>query len=184
MKVAVGSTNPVKIAAARAVFALLDSAVEVVSLPVASGVSPQPWGDEEARRGALNRARGALSEGVDFGVGFEGGVIETEHGLMTCAWCAVVGRSGTAGLGGGVNVLLPPPVQRRLRAGGELGPAMDVLVGEDNTKQGPGAVGILTADLTDRQRAYEHILIMALAPFRRPDLYRDDDSPGDQQGEK
>mgnify|MGYP005856233121 CR=1 FL=1 len=182
MKVAVGSTNPVKSAAARAVFLLLDSAVEVVSLPVAPGVSPQPWGDEEARRGALNRARGALSQGADFGVGFEGGVIDTEHGLMTCAWCAVVDRSGTVGLGGGVNVLLPPAVQQRLRAGGELGPAMDVLVDEDNTKQGPGAVGILTADLTDRQRAYEHILIMALAPFRRPDLYRAGDAHGDQQG--
>lgn len=110
-------------------------------------------------------------------------MIETEHGLMTCAWCAVVGHNGTVGLGGGVNVLLPPAVRRRLRAGGELGPAMDALVGEDNTKQGPGAVGILTADLTDRQRAYEHILIMALAPFRRPDLYRDSDSPDNQQGE-
>jgi inosine/xanthosine triphosphatase len=184
MKVVVGSTNPVKIAAARAVFSLLDSAVEVVSLPAASGVSNQPWGDEEARRGALNRARAALSEGGDFGVGFEGGVIDTEHGLMACAWCAVVDRSGTVGLGGGVNVLLPPAVQQRLRAGGELGPAMDVLVGEDNTKQGPGAVGILTAELTNRQRAYEHILIMALAPFRRPDLYRDGDPPGDQQGAK
>jgi non-canonical (house-cleaning) NTP pyrophosphatase len=68
-------------------------------------------------------------------------------------------------------MMLPPKVQAMLRGGAELGLAMDELVGQANTKQGPGAAGILTAGLTDRKLEYEHMLALALAPFRRPDLY-------------
>lgn len=171
MRVAVGSNNPVKIEAARAVFSHIDPDVEVVGRAVPSGVPEQPWGNPQTRAGAVNRARGALGPDVEFGVGFEGGVDDTELGVMTCAWCAVTDHTGQVGCGGGVHALLPPQVQAELRAGGELGPAMDRLVGEHNTKQGPGAIGILTNGLIDRQEAYEQILAMALAPFIRPDLY-------------
>jgi non-canonical (house-cleaning) NTP pyrophosphatase len=52
-----------------------------------------------------------------------------------------------------------------IRGGLELGHAMDRLIAEHNTKQGKGAVGILTAGLVDRQRAYEVLVSYALAPF-------------------
>ncbi|GAB4477474.1 MAG: inosine/xanthosine triphosphatase [Anaerolineae bacterium] len=177
MKIVVGSANPVKVKAARAVFGQITDDLSVIGIEVESGVPAQPWGNEETRQGAVNRAhaalQAALSDGpADLGVGFEGGVFEAAQGLMTCAWCAVVDRDGTVGIGGGVSVLLPPAVAAALRAGHELGTAMDRLVGAHNTKQGPGAVGILTAGLIDRQVAYEHMLALALAPFRRPDLYR------------
>lgn len=173
MNVLVGSTNPVKIDAARAVFARIDPTAQVSGQAVASGVAAQPWGEAATRQGAVNRARAALSDGATFGVGFEGGVVETEHGLMTCAWCAVTDAAGRLGLGGGVYALLPPTVQQALRDGRELGPAMDDLTGGRDTKQGPGAVGILTAGLIDRQGAYEQILMLALAPFRTPQFYPD-----------
>jgi non-canonical (house-cleaning) NTP pyrophosphatase len=51
---------------------------------------------------------------------------------------------------------------------------MDQLVGERDTKHGKGAVGILTADLVDRQRAYEILVTYALAPFLTPQLYSDE----------
>jgi inosine/xanthosine triphosphatase len=172
MKIIVGSTNPVKIAAAQAVFAQLDPEAKVGGVVVESGVPDQPWGDEETRAGAVNRARAALTPDAAYGVGFEGGLLETEHGLMTCAWCAVVDEAGRLGLGGGVNVLLPPAVGGMVRAGRELGEAMDQVTGENDTKRKEGAVGILTDGLSDRQRAYEHMLALALAPFRRPALYQ------------
>jgi inosine/xanthosine triphosphatase len=172
MKIIVGSTNPIKIAAAQAVFVRLDPDAEIANLAVESGVSAQPWGDEETRAGAINRARAALASDAAFGVGFEGGLLETEYGLMTCAWCAVVDGAGRLGLGGGVNVLLPPAVAEAVRAGRELGEAMDQLTGEHNTKRRAGAVGILTDGLSNRQRAYEHMLALALAPFRQPAFYR------------
>ena len=78
-RIGVGSTNPVKIAAVRTVVTRAFPAAEVIGLSVDSGVSEQPWGDEEARLGARNRARAVLAAaGSDLGVGLEGGVLETE----------------------------------------------------------------------------------------------------------
>lgn len=91
--------------------------------------------------------------------------MRSEFGVLTCAWCAVVDRMGRMGLGGGVNLLLPDVVARRVLAGEELGPAMDALSGIPDSKKKMGAVGILTNGLIDRQTAYEQIVKLALAPF-------------------
>jgi len=64
-----------------------------------------------------------------------------------------------------VHILLPPIVAQILREHGELGPAMDALVNEQDTKRGRGAVGILTNGLSSRQTAYEQLVAMAAAPF-------------------
>jgi len=58
-----------------------------------------------------------------------------------------------------------------IRDGVELGVAMDRLVGAHNTKHGLGAVGILTAGIVDRQRAYEVLVAYALAPFIAAEHY-------------
>jgi inosine/xanthosine triphosphatase len=173
VRIAVGSTNPIKIAAVQAVTSRALPQAEVIGLDIASGISEQPWGDEQTRKGALNRARSALAAaGTDFGVGLEGGVLETEMGLMTCAWCVIVDRDGHIGVGGGVHMLLPPLVAQALQNGGELGPAMDRLTGQHNTKQAQGAVGILTGGLSDRQAAYAQLVTMALGPFLKAEYYR------------
>jgi len=176
VKVVVGSTNPVKIAATTAVLCRIygdDVGVEPVA--VESGVSHQPWGNEEAQRGALNRARAAQRlTGATLGVGFEGGLLEVMGRVFTCAWCAVVTHDGLVGIAGGENVLLPPSVVADVRAGTELGPAMDGLTGLHNTKQGGGAIGALTGGWLDRQAAYEHLLTMALARLLTPAYYTRD----------
>lgn len=139
------------------------------AVTVLSGVPDQPWGDDQTRQGAFNRAKNALLHtAAELGVGLEGGVVETPVGLMTCAWCAIVDRAGKVGYGGGVHMLLPPPVEAQLKIHGELGPAMDALVNEHNTKQGRGAVGILTNGLSSRRAAYEQLVAMAAAPFVTP----------------
>ncbi len=164
--IAVGSTNPVKIAAAQVVLSRAFSHAEFSGVTVPSGVPNQPWGDEQTRLGAFNRAVNALAQtGADFGLGLEGGVVETPAGLMTCAWGAMVDETGRAGFGGGVKMLLPPAVAEQVRRNGELGPAMDMLVNQRDTKRGLGAVGILTGGLSTRQAAYEQLVAMAAAPF-------------------
>ena len=164
--IAVGSTNPIKVAAVEAILSQAFPGAVFIALDVFSGVPEQPWGDEQTRLGAFNRASNALKEShTDFGLGLEGGVIETSVGLMTCAWCAMVDSRGKVGYGGGVHLLLPPEVAAAIRQNGELGPAMDVLVQRANTKQNEGAVGILTNGLSSRQAAYEQIVAMAAAPF-------------------
>jgi inosine/xanthosine triphosphatase len=164
--IAVGSTNPVKIAAARAVLAPLAPLAVIEGTAIASSVRDQPWGDAETILGARTRATLARERlGADLGVGIEGGVVEMADGLRTCAWAVVVSRDGRTGTGGSLAIPLPPRVARMLRDGMELGHAMDSLTSSSNTKQNAGAVGILTAGLIDRQRAYEALVTYALAPF-------------------
>ena len=178
VRIAVGSTNPVKVAATTAVLhRVYGDEVEVDVDPVAveSGVSHQPWGNEETLHGALTRAQNAQRRsGATLGVGFEGGLLEVQGRVFTCAWCAVVRDDGVVGIAGGENVLLPPSVAADVRTGAELGPAMDALTGLHNTKQGGGAIGALTGGRLDRQAAYEHLLTMALARLLTPSYYEPD----------
>ena len=68
--IAVGSANPVKLAAARAVLARVAPEARVDAVQVSSTVREQPFGDEETIRGALARARAAReASGAELGVG-------------------------------------------------------------------------------------------------------------------
>jgi inosine/xanthosine triphosphatase len=175
-RIVVGSTNPVKIAAVQAVMERVGSRAEVAGLAVASGVRDQPVGDVETIRGATQRARAVLeASDADFGVGLEGGVVDSDGVMRTCAWAAVVARDGRVGTGGSLAMPLPSRVAALVREGVELGHAMDRVTGSRDTKRGAGAVGILTAGLVDRQRAYEALVAYALAPFLTPELY--DEAP-------
>lgn len=80
--VAIGSTNPVKSTACKAGFSRAFPVTKATFefLPAASGVSDQPMGDEETRRGACNRAINAAKEyrklhgaWPTYSVGLEGG---------------------------------------------------------------------------------------------------------------
>jgi len=166
-RVVVGSTNPVKVGAARTVLQRLAPDAEVTGRAIPSGVPDQPWGDDETIRGALTRARGACAmDGADLGIGIEGGVVAMEDGrVRTCAWAAVATRDGREGVGGSLAMLLPGRVAELVRGGMELGHAMDRVTGEHDVKRGAGAVGVLTAGLVSRQAAYEVLVAYALAPL-------------------
>lgn len=172
-RVAVGSRNPVKIAAVRAVLARIAPGAEVSGVAVSSEVPDQPWGDEETIRGARTRARAALAAlDADLAVGLEGGVVaEPDGGVRSCAWAVAVARDGREGTGGSLAMPLPPAVAALLREGVELGHAMDRLTGATNTKHAGGAVGVLTRGLIDRQGAYEVLVTYALSPWIAPELW-------------
>lgn len=180
-QVAVGSTNPVKVGATRAVLVRIAPAAQVVGVAVASAVPDQPWGDAQTIEGAVARARLALGEALArsglaadtvIGVGIEGGVVEDgAGGLRTCAWAAVTDFEGRVGVGGSLAMPLPAPVAALVRGGLELGQAMDRVSGAQETKRGPGAVGILTGGLMDRQQAYEPLVVYALSRFIADGMY-------------
>jgi inosine/xanthosine triphosphatase len=164
--------NPVKIEAVRAVLAPRAPAAAFTGVSVSSGVPDQPFGDAVTIQGARTRAAAARAAlDADIGVGIEGGCVETTDGLRTCAWAVVVGRDGRVGTGGSLAMPLPEAVAKLVREGTELGDAMDELVKKHNTKQGAGAVGILTGGIVDRQRAYETLVAYALAPFLTPEFW-------------
>ena len=165
-RVAVGSRNPVKVAAVRAVLARVVPDAQVEGVAVASGVPDQPWGDDETIAGARARAGAALHAlDADLAVGVEGGVVRQGGEVRSCAWAVAVDREGRSGVGGSLVMPLPPRVVALLEQGMELGHAMDSLVGTEGIKHREGAVGILTAGLIDRQQAYEVLVTYALAPW-------------------
>ncbi len=189
MKIIVASTNPVKIQSAlhgfQQMFPAESFTVEGISVP--SGVSDQPMTDEATLQGAINRAINIRTSHptADYWVGIEGGCEEKHGELWTFAWVVVLGNSSPSryterGSGGEVNgvsgkartgaFMLPQEVATLVRSGIELGHADDQVFGRSNSKQTNGAVGLLTADLIDRQRYYEHAVILALVPFKNPAL--------------
>lgn len=149
-----------------------DRTWDVRGLPVSSGVSHQPMGDAETLRGAEARARNARVQdaSADFWVGIEGGCEDRDGVLHGFAWVVVLsatreGRSRTA------SFEIPPAVANLVRQGVELGDADDRVFGRQNSKQGNGAVGLLTADAVDRVALYEPAVVLALIPFRNEALF-------------
>ena len=175
LTIAVGSKNSVKVNAVREGFGDLFGPVDARGVEAESGVPAQPMGDETTRTGALNRAQQALQAipEATYGVGLEGGITEMPDGVMYChAWCAIVDREGSVGWASTGRCELPPPVAELIRAGLELGAADDQVFGRTNSKQGEGAVGLLTRGRIDRTAFYAPAVTMALARFLNPELYR------------
>ena len=162
VRVAVGSGNPVKLAATeRALAPTREATVEAV--PVDSGVSEQPTGHAETRRGAIRRAERALP-GYDLGVGIEGGVADQWDELWLVMWAAVTDGERW-GYGSGPSLVLPGRIADRVRAGEELGPVMDDTLGEDDVARNQGAAGALTGGSVDREGALASAVAGALGPF-------------------
>lgn len=172
MNFVVGSKNPVKIKAMESVTKDLWPEAEVKSSDVDSGVSDQPTSEEEAIRGAVNRARRSLEgERADFGVGLEGSVAINEWGTFVTGWAAVTNRDEEVFIGGGGRLRLPEKAARRIEKGEELGTIMDEVTGEEDVDKGPGAIGVFTDGLITRAEAYREALIFSLAEILAPEYY-------------
>ena len=180
LRVAVGSKNPVKVAAVRQAFfrAFPDRPLVCVGHDVPSGVSDQPWGRDETGRGAQHRAFGAqrAETGADYAVGIEGGVVEAPGCLRSVAYVAIRrGRDLRISVEQTASFKLPPRVERLLLGEEpghgklELGAACDLVFNETNSKQQGGTVGAVTRGLLDRTTYYEHAVVCALAPFLHDD---------------
>jgi inosine/xanthosine triphosphatase len=168
--IAVGSTNPAKTTAVRAVCERAFPGCTVIGVDVPSGVPEQPIGSDETSTGARNRARAALGavEGARMGMGLEGGV-DPDGSLINCV--AVVEAGGRENQTWGVRFPLPPSVVARVLRGEELGPVMDEVSGRTESKKHLGAVGILTNGIYTRAEMWQGPLACVLMPFLHPELY-------------
>ena len=156
MKIVIGSINPAKILAVKQVFTSHDYQFETIS--VATGVSEQPFTDEETIKGAINRASNALYEGQgDIGIGLEGGVHETDIGLFLCNWGALATNDEPPIIAGGARILLPCEIASRLRHGEELGPVMNDYAKKQNIRNSEGAIGVFTNGLLNRADMFTHV---------------------------
>jgi inosine/xanthosine triphosphatase len=172
MKIAVGSTNPVKVNAVREMFRQVWPDADICPAAVSSGISEMPRSDMETLVGARNRAVAAREScKADMGVGLEGGVHQESFGLVLQGWVVIVDRDGREGVGAAARLPLPRMIAERIMAGEELGPVMDELLDDHNTKQKGGAVGALTGGLVPRGKAFAIAVAYALAPFVSPAFY-------------
>jgi inosine/xanthosine triphosphatase len=171
----VASKNPVKIQAVQKGFARMFPGQEYTyqALSVPSGVRDQPESDVEALQGAFNRAEEAARRApkADYWVGVEGGIEERAGEMSAFAWVVAI-SGGMIGKARTATFSLPPSVSELVRKGKELGEADDIIFGRSNSKQENGAVGLLTGNVIDRAELYEQAVVLALVPFKNPELYR------------
>lgn len=173
LKIIVGSKNPVKISAAKHIFAMYfpQHSVECQGVNAPSNVPDQPIGEPQTREGAKNRVQYCKQHyQADYYVAMEGGAEQFNYGAATFAYVVldngshqVVGRSS--------NLPLPQVLYNQLLNGAELGDVMDNAFNTTNIKQRGGAIGLLTNDHATRESTYTHALTLAMAPFLHPDLY-------------
>ncbi|HEU4321647.1 MAG TPA: inosine/xanthosine triphosphatase [Roseiflexaceae bacterium] len=167
-----GSQNPVKLAAVRAALAEAGIAADICALEVPSGVPEQPIGLEETACGAHRRARNALeAAGADWGIGLEGGVEFDQAGNAWLFNVVAIAAGERSVWAHGGRLLLPPRISAGLRAGGELGPLIDDLIGAHDTKRGLGTIGHLTHGLITREESFRSCLARALVPLLWAELY-------------
>ncbi len=183
LKIIVASTNPIKIEATKTGFEKMFPGIkmEIEGISIKSGVSDQPMASDETRNGARNRARNAkiAIPDANYWVGLEGGVEEDgqmfnqKYHLRSIVWCAILSKdSDSFGEGQPGSYSLPPEVAHLIiDQGMELGHADDRIFNRVNSKQGDGSVGILTHGVLNRGPYYVQAVLLALIPFKNPDLY-------------
>jgi inosine/xanthosine triphosphatase len=176
VKVAIGSTNPVKLAAVQAAVEVLwpDEEVQVVSADVPSGVASQPLSESECIKGASNRAKTVrVTFKPDFAIGIEGGLVQVAGRWFVDTWVVAIDRRAQEGIGSAARTELAPKIMQLVWGGTELGAAEDAVFGTSDSKRGIGYIGILTDGALDRTAVIRDAVVMALARFRQPEVFSD-----------
>ena len=171
----IGSQNSVKIECTRIGFKEVfgaDSMFKFIGESSSSGVGDQPMTNEETLLGATNRALNLQKKHRygDYFVGIEGGIQKVDKQMEAFAWVVIInehfiGKAQTS------TFQLPPKIVTHINEGVELGHADDMVFDRKNSKEGNGAVGILTNNIIDRIEYYRHAVVLALIPFMNKELY-------------
>lgn len=187
-RIAVGSRRRPKLEAVREATSRIapllgpEASVEVAGYEVESGVGHTPSSREELMQGARQRAECLRTRlcgencFADFYVGLEGGLnIVAENGTQRVfleSWAYVTdGQRGHFGCGGCIE--LPETLAEEvLSRGTELAAAIDEFAGALGIRDGQGAWGVLSANLTSRQESFRAAVVAAFAPFYNAKMYR------------
>ncbi|MEW9677697.1 DUF84 family protein [Lentibacillus sp. L22] len=155
MKIMIGSNNPAKINAVKEIFA----GYTVLEINASSGVSAQPFSDEETKVGAMNRALECTRNNPDsVGIGLEGGVMYVEDQLYLCNWGAMVDQDKHMFTASGARIPLPDEIHNELCKGHELGDVMDQYAEKQEVRKNEGAIGIFTNEMITRKEMFSHLV--------------------------
>lgn len=169
MKVVVGSTNPTKIKAVKEVLRDVFNETEFTYKDVDTGISDQPFGDEEMIRGAINRAKNSLKFG-DIGVGIEGGIEKNDYGDFLKAW-VVITDGEKLGIGSTPAISMPNEIMRKVSRENELGEVIDEILNREGISEEEGTFGVLTKNKVSRKKSFKPAIFSALSPFLRGEFY-------------
>ena len=173
LKVAVGSTNKVKVDAVRNIFTQAFGLVEVVSIEPETKSEKQPL-EERTIDGAINRAKAAVERsGGDYGVGIEAGLFFNKRlgKHIDIQYCAILDSGGKMTVGHGPGFEYPPEVIKAVLEGGSVGEMMSKITQIDKIGHKMGSIGYLSDGMIDRTSLTEIAVLMALIPRIRKELY-------------
>lgn len=160
--IAIGSQNKTKIKAVESVF----PRSKIIPVDAPSGVSLQPFGDEETKKGAYHRAVFAKDASQStVGIGLEGGVMLVEKKLYVCNWGVLVDYDDNSYSASGARIELPSHFLGDLEARTELSILMDHYMNKTDIRQNEGAVGIFTNNLVDRASMFAHVVTLLKGQF-------------------
>ncbi|HEX9906848.1 MAG TPA: inosine/xanthosine triphosphatase [Thermoplasmata archaeon] len=173
IKVAVGSTNEVKISAVRNIFTQAFGLVEIVGIDPKNDVGRQPM-EEQVIRGSEERARSAIDgTKADYGVGIEAGLFFNKQlgKYIDIQYCTIVDSAGRMTVGQGPGFEYPPDVVKAVLKGETVGDTMSKITGIERIGHKMGSVGYLSDGMIDRTSLTELAVLMALIPRIRKELY-------------
>jgi non-canonical (house-cleaning) NTP pyrophosphatase len=191
MRIAIGSTRPAKVAAAREAWEVVgprmagfdDEPLTFLSYDVRKSSRELGLSLADLMEGSRSRVENLMlqlkreRQEADFYVGLEGGfhVVDT-HGprrrVFMESWAYVCdGHQGYFGHGGGIyvpNKIADPVIDRGI----EMGIIIDRLAGPQASASAEGILALLTDNLLSRRQSFVIALICAFAPFYNPQAYK------------
>ncbi|MDS9471782.1 DUF84 family protein [Sporosarcina pasteurii] len=167
MEFIIGSTNQAKVQAVKNVIRHYFPNAEVTAIEANSGVAAQPFGDEEAIMGAMNRAQQVYSKEKNvIGIGLEGGVRLLGETMYICNWGALVLPTEQVITAGGAQIPLPNEIASEIHLGKELGPVIDRYFKAKGLRQKEGAMGMFTAGTVSRVELFTHIMHLLIGQLQ------------------
>lgn len=177
MKVLIGTKNKGKIEGAKRAFSKYFDNVEVVGVPVESGVPEQPVG-KDIYLGAKNRVDNlveyAKSEGIDadFYVAIESGITDSLGKWSIINLVAIRDKFGYDSWGNSAGFPVPDKYVESI-IDKSLGTVMDEIFEKNDLRSSIGGISYLTHDIVNRIDLTESAFIMALTQYINKDIWRD-----------
>ncbi len=175
MIVAVGTRNPAKLEGVRKVFVEFFPEAIVKGVDASQITRAQPVGLEQITKGAIDRARFALSKAdAEFGVGIEAGIFSLgkQVGYLDHQQAVVMHREGRFSVGHSAGFMLPEKMTKKmLSEGKELEYYAVEMTGVREVGDKEGIVFHLTRGKVDRTDLTEQCVRTALVPWLNRSLY-------------
>ncbi len=173
MKIALGSTSDSKIAILKDVLTpLVKEELTISGYDVNSGITDQPLTEEETVKGAITRAKDAMSKSKDkpeIAVGMEGGLQKiADKGYFLVCVVAIVDFDGHLSLGLGGKLQLPVEVSKGIENDGQFG---QLIRDYENKHKNDNKVKPLVRALISRNTAFEEALRNAYLSFQNKSHY-------------